>query len=227
DFGDFASVNALAEERGDFVGGFGVLTPRMPAFFDGGQSKTCCSLYIRAHTLLNPLIPTLSASPHAVLSSHFLLRRLLSEIKHTPFVCSRVYSLPMSSPCANGKRSALRSALRATVDCFEDSLLTAFDVADGKGDEQGMHEAAEASWEVWDGPGSECELGKVWAEKLEVFYEQSKWKLLDNFTKDAELDFTAMDEFIAEILATLEEHGSRAVRVFPPDANVLVSFASK
>ena len=32
---------------------------------------------------------------------------------------------------------------------------------------------------------------------------------------------------IAEILAAVEEHGSRAVRVFPPDANVLVSFADR
>ena len=36
-----------------------------------------------------------------------------------------------------------------------------------------------------------------------------------------------MDEFMAEILAALQEHGSRAVRVFPPDANVLVSFADR
>ena len=31
-------------------------------------------------------------------------------------------------------------------------------------------------------PGTEWELGKVWAEKREIFYEQSKWKPLDNFT---------------------------------------------
>ncbi|KAI0657050.1 exocyst complex component Sec10-like protein [Cubamyces menziesii] len=60
-------------------------------------------------------------------------------------------------------------------------------------------------------PGTEWELGKVWAEKREIFYEQSKWKPLDNFTKDSELDFTAMVEFIAEILGALQEHGSRAV----------------
>ena len=45
-----------------------------------------------------------------------------------------------------------------------------------------LREAADASWEVWDGPGAEWELGKVWAEKREIFYEQSKWKPLDNFT---------------------------------------------
>ena len=86
----------------------------------------------------------------------------------------------------NGKQLAfwetLSAALRAAVDRFEDGLLTAFDVADGKGDEKAMAEAAEASWEVWDGSGGEWELGRVWAEKLEIFYEQSKWKPLDNFT---------------------------------------------
>ena len=45
--------------------------------------------------------------------------------------------------------------------------------------------------------------------------------------KDEELDFTAMDEFIADILGALQEHGSRAVRVFPPEANVLLSFADR
>jgi recyclin-1 len=25
-------------------------------------------------------------------------------------------------------------------------------------------------------------MGKVWAEKKEIFYQQGKWKALDNFT---------------------------------------------
>ena len=36
-----------------------------------------------------------------------------------------------------------------------------------------------------------------------------------------------MDEFIAEILAALQEHGTRAVRVFPPESHVLLSFADR
>ncbi|OJT02921.1 hypothetical protein TRAPUB_6519 [Trametes pubescens] len=62
-------------------------------------------------------------------------------------------------------------------------------------------------------------------QKLEIFYEQSKWKPLDYFTSESELDFTAMDEFMVELLRALEEYGSRVVRVFPPDANVLVAFS--
>ncbi|OSC99757.1 hypothetical protein PYCCODRAFT_1372367 [Trametes coccinea BRFM310] len=236
DFGDFASVNdAQPDEMGDFVGGGGVgsnggfslsmsVSPRSAAF-TAPPPKSFRALYIRAHSLLKPLLPALSAPPHAVLSSLFPspappLRRQA----HTLRLLSRFLS-PDVKPLRNW--DTLASALRAAIDRFEDGLLTAFDVADGKNDEQGMREAAEASWEVWDGPGSEWELGKVWAEKREIFYEQSKWKPLDNFTNESELDFTAMDEFIADILKALEEHGSRAVRVFPPDANVLIAFAER
>lgn len=45
--------------------------------------------------------------------------------------------------------------------------------------------------------------------------------------KDEELDFDAMDTFISAILAILQEQGSRAVRVFPPESQVLLSFAER
>ena len=45
--------------------------------------------------------------------------------------------------------------------------------------------------------------------------------------KDEQLDFDAMDAFIANILDILKEQGRRAVRVFPPDAGVLISFAER
>ncbi|KAI0323382.1 hypothetical protein GY45DRAFT_1264660 [Cubamyces sp. BRFM 1775] len=234
EFGDFASVNAQADEMGDFVGGGGggssggtfslsmSISPRIPAF---SSSKSFRSLYIRAHNLLKPLTAALAAPPHAVLSSLFPSPAPpLRSQAHTLRLLSRFLS-----PAVKPLRAwdSLSAALRAAIDRFEDGLLTAFDVADGNGDEHAMREAADASWEVWDGPGAEWELGKVWAEKREIFYEQSKWKPLDNFTKDEELDFTAMDEFIADILGALQEHGSRAVRVFPPEANVLLSFADR
>ena len=44
---------------------------------------------------------------------------------------------------------------------------------------------------------------------------------------DSRLDFDSMDEFMNEIIAALEDHGARAIRVFPPDANVLLSFADR
>ena len=45
--------------------------------------------------------------------------------------------------------------------------------------------------------------------------------------KDEKLDFDAMDSFISAILTIIREGGSRAVRVFPPEANVLLSFAER
>ena len=45
--------------------------------------------------------------------------------------------------------------------------------------------------------------------------------------KGGELDFDAMDAFMSSVNAVLKEQGSRAVRVFPPEANVPVSFADR
>lgn len=47
------------------------------------------------------------------------------------------------------------------------------------------------------------------------------------FRQGDELNFDAMDAFIAKILAVLREYGGRAVRVFPPEAGVLLSFAER
>ncbi len=179
EFGDFASTSAnpQSEEMGDFVGAFS--TPPGSAFVQS-SAKTARSLYIRAHTLLKPLVPALSAPPHAVLSS--LFPSPAPSLRHQAHTL-RLLSLFLS-PNVKPLRSweTLSAALRAAVDRFEDDLLSAFDGADGKADEHGMLEAAEASWEVWDGSGGEWELRRVWAEKREIFYEQSKWKPLDNFT---------------------------------------------
>ena len=68
------------------------------------------------------------------------------------------------------------------MDRFDSNLLAAFDIADRKGDEEGMREAAASSWELWDKSSADWEMGKVWAEKKEIFYQQGKWKALDNFT---------------------------------------------
>ena len=89
-----------------------------------------------------------------------------------------------------------------------------------------MREAAEASWEL-SSLGDNWEMGKVWAEKREIFYEQGRWDPLLNVTPAGLLDFDAMDEFMAHIFASIREHGSRAVRVFPPPSQVLLAFADR
>ena len=45
--------------------------------------------------------------------------------------------------------------------------------------------------------------------------------------KDNALEFDAMDAFMSFVLKAIEEHGSRAVRVFPPPSQVLISFAER
>jgi len=46
-------------------------------------------------------------------------------------------------------------------------------------------------------------------------------------SKENTLDFTPMDEFMASVIQALEEHGTRAVLVFPPAAGVLIGFAER
>jgi hypothetical protein len=41
------------------------------------------------------------------------------------------------------------------------------------------------------------------------------------------LDFTPMDDFMSQILEAIGEHGARAVRIFPPGAQVLIAFADR
>lgn len=45
--------------------------------------------------------------------------------------------------------------------------------------------------------------------------------------EDGQLDFDAMDAFMGHVLRALEEHGTRAVNVFPPEAGVLLAFAER
>lgn len=176
------------------------------------SSTTSKQLYKRAHTLLKPLVVTAlapSTPPHQVLSAldaHLTpavvsplpsasstLSSVIQPVQPTLLIQSRLLALlsrflsPKVQPLRNW--AVLGNALRTAMDRFDASLLAAFDVADGKGDEVGMREAAEASWGVWtalEGGGmdgmNDWEMGKVWAEKREIFYEQGRWNALDNFT---------------------------------------------
>jgi recyclin-1 len=92
-----------------------------------------------------------------------------------------LYLSPAIQPLRNWP--SLRATLRSAADRFEASLLTAFETADSSKDEEGMKEAAWSSWEVWDSrQNAEWEIGRIWTEKREVFYEGGKWDPLKNFT---------------------------------------------
>jgi recyclin-1 len=200
DFGDFASgsdtfglfggstqnrSSTSSAEVGNFIGGSTVMQDSNVLGATSSRSR-----YIRAHKLLRSLAPALLEPPHQILSSLFppttasVLSLTLLHRSKTLRLLHRFHSLlqPLrSSP-------SLLSALRAASDRFDATLLSAFDVADGRADEAGMREAAEASWEIWDpheigsGAVAEWEMGRVWGEKREIFYVTSSHKPLDNFT---------------------------------------------
>lgn len=184
DFGDFATADVLGQppsqgEMGDFVGAFSnvALATQLPSM---PTKKTFRSMFIRAHTLLKPLTKVLSSPPHLILSN--LSASLSSPSLRQEALMLRLLSLylsPRIQPLRNW--APLYSSLRSAMDRFDANLLAAFDVADSKGDEPGMREAAESSWELSDGSG-DWEMGKVWADKREIFYESGKWNPLDNFT---------------------------------------------
>jgi recyclin-1 len=147
----------------------------------------------------------------------------------------------------------LRQALLAASDRFDSTCLVAFEMADSKGDTDGMRNAAQASWGVWEagsGTREQWECGRVWVEKREVFYETSKWDSLENIVyvrtirlvnvTDSiskvqtpqgatvkQLDFTPMDAFISHVLEAFRADAEIAAKVFPPSARVLLSFCDR
>ena len=83
---------------------------------------------------------------------------------------------------------------------------------------------------VLDHPGSAAALSFL--EKQDALFKNNAHRPESNFTSTSTqsrpaLDFTAMDAFMAETLASLETNGSLVARVFPPEQQVLLAFASR
>lgn len=186
EFGDFADTNVVpqlpTEEMGEFVGAFTnvnifVASPRLPITpaKDSYRAK-----FARAYNLLRPLTCLLSSPPHVILSN------LSAQYNASLFLEAKLLHLLslFLSPSVKPVRQwePLYVSLRTAMDRYDSNLLAAFDMADGNGDEEGMREAAESSWEIWDCSGGDWEMGKVWTEKREIFYQHGKWSALDNFT---------------------------------------------
>ncbi|OAX38844.1 hypothetical protein K503DRAFT_717551 [Rhizopogon vinicolor AM-OR11-026] len=223
-------VDSLDDEFGEFTSAPGMpsvpsLSAAFTSFADVPPGKHTFRLrYMRAHSILRKCLHPLLQPPHAVLSALTPLigSSLLFQARSLRLLT--FFLSPRIQPVRNW--DILLAALKAAIDRFDASLLTAFDSADSRGDEVMMKEAAHASWQVWPGVG-DWEMGKVWAEKREILYEQGRWNPLANFTNENTLDFTPMDEFMASIIHALEEYGTRAVLVFPPSAGVLIGFAER
>ncbi|KAI5122031.1 hypothetical protein M0805_008021 [Coniferiporia weirii] len=235
DFGEFASGAGSTGTQDLFNAFQGVSLSSHPAVLSASSAPTFRHKFMRAHAVLKSLLPSLSAPPHLVLP-------MLFPPPTPPPLLAQAQTLHLLalflSPAVRPVRAhdALFGSLRAAVDRFQSGLLSAFDAADGRRDEEAMRAAALASWEVWEGRlggnsgkvrVADWELGRVWAEKREVFYEQGRWRPLDNFTKDGALDFTAMDEFMVHVLDALRSDGMTAANVFPPESFVIISFTDR
>ncbi|KAH0831046.1 exocyst complex component Sec10-domain-containing protein [Lanmaoa asiatica] len=241
DFGDFASAppRALLDLSGSAP------LSSMDTYEPGKPTPTFRAKYVRAHTLLLQFLPGPNAPPHVILTS---LTSCLSSRSDSPastlLTQARVLHLlarflsPAIKPVSTWDPRL--ASLKGSLDRFDAGLLTAFDAADTEGDEARMKEAASASWEMsicMNGigrrisklgvAGGDWEMGRLWAEKREVFYEQGRWDPSANFTKDTRLDFTAMDGFMSRVLTAIEEDGARAFRVFPRESGVLLAFAER
>ncbi|KAL5514904.1 hypothetical protein ACEPAG_2220 [Sanghuangporus baumii] len=231
EFGDFASASPATIQ--DLFGAFqGLSLSSHPAALTGSSESDFRQKFIRVHTILKPLLPSFSSAPHLILTSLFPPPSpSLIQQSHTLHLLA-LYLQPTVRPVRN--HEVLYSSLRSAVDRFQANLLSAFDAADSKKDEDAMREAARASWDVWEGHlrntnlrVSDWEMGRVWAEKREIFYEQDVWNPLDNFTKDNTLDFTAMDTFMDHILNVIRNDGTIAVDVFPKKSYVVLSYADR
>jgi recyclin-1 len=200
DFGDFASASAAAPTSAVtssnrlFSLSQGVSLSLHPSVLSTSSKPSFRTKFIRAHSLLKPLLQHLSSAPHLVLTGLFPPPNPPAPTQQARTL--HLLALYLSHPVKPvHTHKTLHASLRSAIDRFQANLLTMFEAAEveGQRDEKTMREVAHASWDVWEGrgnlgtrsvplPASEWELGKVWAEKKEIFYEQGQWQPLDNFT---------------------------------------------
>lgn len=194
DFGDFASAppSTLMDLSGSAPLRSG------DAYTPGKPTPTFLAKYVRAHTLLLPLLPAPNAPTHSILASiasclpsDSTSASLLTQARMLHLL-ARFLSPAIKPVSAWDLRLA---SLKTALDRFDASMLTAFDAADTGGDETRMKEVASASWEVSicmngigrrstkpGAAGGDWEMGRLWAEKREIFYEQGKWDSSANLT---------------------------------------------
>lgn len=184
DFGDFTTAELFSpsspDAMRDFSGAFQSMDLTAPSYSQHTTNESYKNKYMRLHNLLKPLTRILLSPPLLILSQ--LAEQVSPSLYHeakTLRLLSHFLS-PYVQPLRRWE--SLYLSLRSAMDRFDSNLLAAFDVADGKGDEEAMRDAAASSWELWDKSSTDWEMGKVWAEKKEIFYQQGQWKPLDNFT---------------------------------------------
>ena len=163
DFGDFASAppRTLLDLSGP------ALLSNVDTYIPGQPTPTFRAKYIRAHTLLLPLLPAPNAPPHAILASLESCASSHSDSPSStlltqgrvPHILARFLSVAIKPVSTWDLHLA---SLKASLDRFGASLLTAFDAADTQGDEGLMKEVASASWEVSARTASDGALATVY-----------------------------------------------------------------
>ena len=138
--------------------------------------------YKQHHLAVLPLCLHLRSSPSPSSTLSLLFPTPTALPKHAEVLLSLLLFL---SPGIQPLRDwgFLRQALLSAADRFDSACLVAFEKADSRSDEEGMRDAAESSWKVWEtggGKRDQWECGRVWVEKREVFYETSKWDPMEN-----------------------------------------------
>ncbi|KIM27736.1 hypothetical protein M408DRAFT_329894 [Serendipita vermifera MAFF 305830] len=206
------------------------------------------------HTLLSLLLPTPPPPPQAPTSPALKLIEPTQQTQAQLLATLTRFLSPSFRPTRDWEIRA--HALRSAGDVFDARVLKAFEDADESGDTRAMREASWAGWEVftaWGVPrrkdivgrgidvgsalrrglgGStarkvEWEIGKVWIERREEFYEQGKFDPLANFTSINTLSFNAMDSFMTYIINSLQKAATTSNAVFPPASCVLPLFAER
>jgi recyclin-1 len=233
-------------------------------------------LYQAYHTSLMPTLQPLMTIP-APSPSQTLSLLFPASLSSTPaaavlqsavLVSLLTFLTPQVQPLDRWK--VIRQSVLAAADRFDAACLIGFEGADEKGDEAAMKLWASAGWNVWvlatSGSGStglqrrrveEWEVGRVWIERRELFYEGgSMWDPLKNIlcvnissvitslsycgrlttfspfstppmVPEAQLNFTPMDAFISHVEAAIASSGELAMRVFPPTSQVLRMFTER
>ena len=188
DFGDFTTAELYSpsspDVMRDFSGAFQNMhltaLPTLSSYSQHAANESYKTKYIRVHNLLKPLTRILLSPPHLILS--LLTEQISLSLYHEAKILRLLsqFLSPSVQPLRHWE--SLYFSLRSAMDRFDSNLLAAFDTADEKGNEEAMREAATSSWELWDKGSADWEMGKVWAEKKEIFYQQGEWNALDNFT---------------------------------------------
>ena len=256
DFGDFKSATTtsnvpqlLLDLSDDVVNNTGGIFKSEPT------TSTFRGKYIRAHTLLIPFVPTPTSSAHTVLASIGSSASSLHAQGQTLHLLARFLSPFIKPISAWDVRLVLLKTALDRFDAGLLTAFDKADTEDDEGRMTEVAAASWEVWMSLhldgnrDGLRGEWEMGRVWVEKREVLYEQGRWDPLANITyvlslfhppflhsyitffylnsKDKRLDFTPMDTFMSRLLTALQDDGKMAVKVFPPEAGVLLGYTER